>query len=635
MPRVKGIAMGAVGVAVATGCGGTSSPGSSGSSGGDGATSSSNSSGSMSTTGAGGDASSGSSSDSGTTGSGGGGGTGGGSTSVDDGMQATSTKLDLLIVADNSISMAYKQALFVESMDALFNRIVNPLCVDDSGNPVAIQPADAAETCSEGERELTPITDLHVGVITTSLGGHGGEVCSPAGNGFNPTQDDGAHLLPTVRDGLTSFEDRGFSSYGTEAGALSDPAELIAAVANHVEAAGSMGCGYESPLEAVYRFLADPDPYESVTLVENQVEISGTDQELLDQRGAFLRPDSAVLVLLLTDENDCSIIDGGLGWTASTITFGGTQLRMPRATSSCATDPNSDCCRPCNVVESTPPAGCEPVADDSACAVPMLDVTEDLLNLRCFDQKRRFGLDLLYPLSRYVDGLSAAQVPDRSGKLVDNPLYAGGRHPSLVSFAVIAGVPWQDIAVDPDDSAELDFMTPEALADANRFAVIAGDPTDYQPPSDPFMQESIEPRSGTNPITGDPIVAETSMDPAANPINGHETVALQRADLQYACTFTLPDPVTCTEGEPCDCFIDTADENRPVCNPPGGGPPDGVQYGAGVYPSLRILDVVHELGQRGVVTSACTRNSTDTTRDDYAYRPNFRAIVRRLAQMLE
>ena len=636
MQRLKRATVATAAVAITLGCGETSNPGSSGSTG-SGGSNSAASSGAMSTTGSGGASSSASGSGSGGAGTGGGmtGGGQSGPTWVDDGVQTTATKLDVLIIIDNSISMAHKQALFVESMDTLFERIANPLCVDDAGSPVAAQPPDATAACSEGAREFTPIADLHVGVITTSLGGHGGDVCGPTGSSFNPTQDDRAHLLPTVRAGLTSFEERGFLQYGTDSGGVVNVAQVLTDVASHVEAAGSEGCGYESSLEAAYRFLADPDPYESISVVNSQVQITGTDQELLDQRAAFLRPDSAVLVVMLTDENDCSLIDGGLGWAAATLALGSAPFRMPPATSSCAADPNDPCCRSCNVPEGTPPAGCQPLGEDPECAVTMLDQSEDSVNLRCFEQKRRFGLDLLYPVSRYVDGLSATQVTDRNGALVDSPLYAGGRHPSLVSFAVVGGVPWQDVAVDPSDTEALEYMSPEALADANRFAVIAGNPGEYVPPTDPFMQESIGPRSGTNPITGDPIVPETSMDPNESPINGHEKVNAGLNDLQYACTFALPDPVTCIAGEPCDCFIEEAAENRPVCNPPGGGAPADIQYGAGVYPSLRVLDLVRGLGRRGVVTSACTRNSTNTSRDDYAYRPNFRAVVRRLGQMLE
>ena len=36
---------------------------------------------------------------------------------------------------------------------------------------------------------------------------------------------------------------------------------------------------------------------------------------------------------------------------------------------------------------------------------------DDNLNLRCFNQKQRFGIDLLYPTERYVSGFGDGTVP--------------------------------------------------------------------------------------------------------------------------------------------------------------------------------------------------------------------------------
>ena len=104
--------------------------------------------------------------------------------------------------------------------------------------------------------------------------------------------------------------------------------------------------------------------------------------------------------------------------------------------------------------------------------------------------------------------------------------------------------------------------------------LIVGDPERYVPPGDPFMRESPEPRSGTNPITGAAIAPPSSTDPTANPINGHEQNYSGR-DLQYACTFPLPEPLVCDRAredsaQGCDCFENELPLNRPVCQPPGG-----------------------------------------------------------------
>jgi hypothetical protein len=162
------------------------------------------------------------------------------------------------------------------------------------------------------------------------------------------------------------------------------------------------GCGYEAPLEAMYRFLVDPQPPVSVTRVNGVSTPGDVNQALLTQRKGFLRPDSAVAIVILSDESDCSIRDDQVGW------FVGANGRMPLSTTACATNPNDACCRSCAQHEpNAPPAGCAPLNADLNCKnVPVggsyatWDAAHDSLNLRCFDQMRRFGFDLLYPVER-------------------------------------------------------------------------------------------------------------------------------------------------------------------------------------------------------------------------------------------
>lgn len=61
---------------------------------------------------------------------------------------------------------------------------------------------------------------------------------------------------------------------------------------------------------------------------------------------------------MLTDENDCSIVDGGIGWIAASRANG----EMPPATSECDSNPNDKCCRSCGLTsdffgENTPEPG--------------------------------------------------------------------------------------------------------------------------------------------------------------------------------------------------------------------------------------------------------------------------------------
>jgi hypothetical protein len=561
----------------------------------------------------------------------------GGSTSQP-GTHAVAGKVDLLLTIDNSISMAEKQKLFAKTLPELLTRLVNPFCVNGQGRLVA-RLGSPNEVCPVGsQREFAPLRDVHVGVITSSLGSHGSmgttsDVCTRA------TDDDHAHLIGLQRQNVPSYDGRGFLKWdpdrlGSPPGET-DMTAFAASLETMIVSAGEAGCGFEAPLEATYRFLVDPEPPLSIEVDANQRSRRiGIDQALLQQRADFLRPDSAVAVLLLTDENDCSIQDSGYGWL---VTRGSP---MYRATSACRVDPNDNCCQSC--AETAAHTGCPPITTDSECLQSTTLTSEaDNINLRCFDQKRRFGFDLLYPLARYVTGFSGGDVPNASGGLVPNPLFHGAgrpRDPSLFSFGVLAGVPWQDLATPESlNGASLEYLTASQLQTAGRWPTILGDLTRFTPAADPFMRESIEPRTGQNPVTHDAIAPSSSTDPNANPINGHEQVNLSNNDLQYACTFALPEPLLCDQAAMdarigCDCFSFDLATNRSVCNPPGGGAPATTQYGGKAYPALRLLGVAKELGERSVLGSICSQNTHDPERPDYGYRPLFGALGRRIAE---
>jgi hypothetical protein len=563
-----------------------------------------------------------------------------GGPAVDNGPQKEVDKVDLLLAIDNSISMAEKQELLAKTVPELVKRLVNPYCVSTAGGVVA-QPASPDAACPAGsQREFEPLADLHVGVITSSLGSHGAagskDICAGA------TYDDHAHLLPFVRDNVPSYDGKGFLKWDPQ-GLANPPGESdVQAFADSlltmISSVGERGCGYEAQLESVYRFLVDPEPPQSVQVPAGQsgAVVAAIDQQVLEERAAYLRPDSSVVVLMLTDENDCSIVDEGYGWLIARA------APMYRSTSACLADPNARCCQSC--AETTPNEGCAPITSDSECQKgTTLARGDDDLNLRCFNQKGRFGYSLLYPTSRYVNGFGAGDVLKRNGQLVANPLFHRNgidRDPSLFTLAVVAGVPWQDLAT-PDSLAgnSLQYLTAAQLASSKRWPVIVGDASTNTPPTDPFMQESPDERSGQNPITKAKIVASSSADPQANAINGHEQVNLGSRDLQYACTFQLPAPLPCDRAafdadKGCDCFVEDLPYNRSVCSPPGGGPVEATQYYGKAYPALRELEVAQQLGRRTVLGSVCASNTQDDTRTDYGYRPVFGALGQRIASTL-
>jgi hypothetical protein len=569
--------------------------------------------------------------------------------------QQSITKMDLLLVVDNSISMGDKQALLAESLPLLVERLVTPRCVRncspdedctsfewEGGIPLG-ESADAFGQCAEGHPELNPLRDLHVGVITSSLGSRGAtgprDVCVSA------EDDDHAHLLGQLRGLTGTWNDAGFLAWDPDGRKSprgdADPSAFVTKFGEMVQSAGEHGCGYEGTLEAWYRFLIDPEPLLSVVVSDAMATPSGIDQTILDQRAAFLRPDSAVVIAMLSDENDCSIVEDGLGWTVGTAT------PMFRGTSRCSSNPNHRCCQSCG--DSVSNEGCPPVAEDAACqSGTLLEQPDDDLNLRCWRQKARFGVDLLYPISRYVEGLTSRTLTTRSGLPVVNPLFAPAastppRDLGLVFLMGIVGVPWQDLAEDESLSGPGLRYRDSALLD---WEMILGDPSASPPvpPRDPLMVESPDERTyitgvlGENPITGDPIVPSTSDDPQANPINGHEQANLGNHDLQYACTFPLAAPRSCDQqafdaDQGCDCFDSDLAFNRPLCQPPGGGPAGIIQYYAKAYPGSRHLQVLKELGYNAIVASICPK-VLDPSSPDYGYNPAVGALIERVRHWL-
>lgn len=592
---------------------------------------------------------------------------------VDEIRQTAVDKIDLLFMIDNSISMADKQAILADAVPLLVERLITPLCV---------RPCTAQDNCSEAQEkdgisvmanapdcptgsapEFNPIKDIHVGVVTSSLGSHGasgsGDVCT------KPTDDDHARLLGSIRmaapngDPIVPYDGNGFLKWDT-----TDPPKytpkgdsageaFIAKFTDMVASSGEGGCGYEASLEAWYRFLIDPEPPSGVAVDTNTSlsAVTGVDATVLAQRAAFLRPDSLVAVIMLSDENDCSIVDEGYGWLIARTPQPGKTPTMYRSTSQCLANPNDACCQSCG--EGAERSGCPSLKADSECVKgATLAAEDDSPNLRCWQQKRRFGFELLYPTSRYSSGLRDKLVPLRNRTLVANPLYTttdgtAPRDQGLVFLAGIVGVPWQDIADEetlgtPDT---LRYMTEAQLETAGRWDVILGNPnadTNDAPvaPTDPLMIETPNPRTGTNPVVNAALVGADSTNPTANPINGHEQLNMGNNDLQYACIFPLSAPVDCTEareaeGKGCDCFMTELGFNRPLCQPPGGGAPTITQHFAKAYPGTRHLQVLREYKDNSIVASICPKVVDNKAKPDYGYNPAVKAIIDRLKEALK
>jgi hypothetical protein len=323
--------------------------------------------------------------------------------------------------------------------------------------------------------EFSAVHDMHIGVVTSSLGSRLGDIgtCdsttqvkSTSGTSVLPYDDDQGHLVNRTgkygstagasETSLPASEGGGFLYWFptlgntgktavtppqtiTAVGAAGQTDTLVGDFAEMVGGVGESGCGIESQLESWYRFLIQPDPYASLvfnpgTCMKNGStschvnsdcpsangvadECSGTavwngvDTTIIQQRHDFLRPDSLVAVIVLSDENDSEIDVRSYRGTGFEF-MRQTTYQPPRATTACESDPNNASCQSCAVCGSS-------CSTDANCSQGNFNSDNDWgynLNLRHVHMMQKYGLDPQFPLSRYYVGLTSQTVPNRLGE---------------------------------------------------------------------------------------------------------------------------------------------------------------------------------------------------------------------------
>lgn len=497
------------------------------------------------------------------------------------------SKVDLLFVIDNSSGMGVKHELLAKGVSEILKGLA--------------------------------VQDIHVGVISTSLG-TGGDVCDPK----NPRSDDKARLLNRGPGGsVVVGAEGGYLALGSAG--VPDISSLEVKTQELIKGVGQTGCGLEVQLEAMYRFVADPEPPVSVVSDDfKTAALRDVDYELLKQRKAFFRPDSAVAIVMVTDEDDGSIDPlsvGGFGYAFASRDFPGSKVRRgsaaqgttaPRGTSTCATDPLSPDCTSCGFAQNCDPstAACQKIKDDPNCKVSgdqtqtgvgydgFYPAAYDELNVRMFDMRTRFGVEPRFPVTRYSTGLTGRLVPSRAtahpetksasgqrqiaayaqARTCQNPLFArnlpekpgdelcqlqdNGRSSRLVFFGLLGGAP-------------ADLVSPSA-----NFTKLVG----ANPPSDGSVSndDALDPR----------MVQSTDARPGTS--GDYDT---QKRDLQHACTFELPTPIDCVGNVMCEC------------NPTDLQPPSlcsgTTQIRGKAYPTFREILLAQQLGDRAIVGSTC------------------------------
>lgn len=241
----------------------------------------------------------------------------------DSGTPATPEQVDLLFMVDNSNSMTEEQASLALALPALVE---------------AISTGDAN---LDGVADFAPVGSLHVGVVTSDMGTGGFTVPTCADSDFG---DDG--LLRSTRPDPRCAALPAFLEYRPGI----DDLTAFASDAACLTTTGTVGCGFEQQLESMLKAVSSASS--GTRFFRN------TEGHADGQNAGFLRPDSVLAIINVSDENDCSSRDPEL-YNPSSATY-----------------------------------------------------TSDL-NLRCFTH----AAVALHPVERYVEGLLALR-PGQPGRLV-------------------------------------------------------------------------------------------------------------------------------------------------------------------------------------------------------------------------
>ena len=191
------------------------------------------------------------------------------------GVPSPTGKLDILFMVDDSASMAPLQAKLKTQIPAFLNALANPTTL--------AKP------------------DLHVAVVSSSFGGGAWANVAQCQSGSHPGDDQGnfqqgpggagSGACPMLHAGETFLK----SGDGTAANPPNFDGDLSTAL-SCMAALGDGGCGFEAPFASVYYALA-----------KGSLLPGPTDQTHDANNGGFLRADAQLAVIMLTNEDDCSV----------------------------------------------------------------------------------------------------------------------------------------------------------------------------------------------------------------------------------------------------------------------------------------------------------------------------------------
>lgn len=181
-------------------------------------------------------------------------------------------KLDLVFMVDNSPGMSGKVAKLTAQLATLFAALRDP----DSG----------------------AYPDMRIAVIDSDIGTGGAYAsgaCAPSSSNGDSLYGDVGNfqMRSSASCGVSSGESLWLEySKGAAINYTGDIAGVLSCLATSV---GTMGCGYEHPLQAIEFALLAPSLHQGAYSKQNE----------------FLRPDAHLGLVFITDEDDCSAATNG------------------------------------------------------------------------------------------------------------------------------------------------------------------------------------------------------------------------------------------------------------------------------------------------------------------------------------
>ncbi|AKF08272.1 hypothetical protein [Sandaracinus amylolyticus] len=198
-------------------------------------------------------------------------------------------EVDLLFMIDNSNSMAEEQTSLTEEL------------------PTLVRVLASGDRDGDGMQDFEPVRSLHIGVVTSDMGVGGFEVPTCDGGLFGANAGDDGVLITRGRTSIPGCEATYPNVFDFQRD-RDDPMTFAADVAC-VATTGTGGCGFEQQLEAVLKALspASAQPWTVADYVppffhNSTLGHSGPG----GANDGFIRPNSALAVILVTDEEDCS-----------------------------------------------------------------------------------------------------------------------------------------------------------------------------------------------------------------------------------------------------------------------------------------------------------------------------------------